>query len=265
MKKLMFLLTMVVVCKVTFGQDSLSSKQEGKDDVPSIRVQKQQKDGKTKTHKIDVGFVSHDRAAYFGFYPSISFGWNRFMDKGSLSVSSTNADLTLDKGPEFSIFPIGGGVYLNKAHTLKISTALGFTYNTYHFERDITLEKGKDKLTYTINEDAHFSKNLLRSTYLTMPLNLTIRPVRGSKFIINAGVEGGLFVGGKTKQINKESGKVKKRGSFNLNPVRYGLNFGIGYENFNIYAKYYLSDVFAKNEGPEDFKTVAIGINFSLF
>lgn len=265
MNKIITTFLLALISHVGFSQDSTSDRLEGQEDIPAIHMSKKDKDGNYKKKRVEVGFVTHNKTAYFGIYPSLAFGWNRFMDNGSVGVSKANADLTLDKGPEFSIYPLAGGVYLNKKHSLKIYTALGLDYNTYHFERDITLLKGKDELTYVMDDSKHFSKNLLRSTYVTMPLLFVIRPAKGSKFEINAGVEGGILVGAKTKQISSEDGKVKVNGTFNLNPVRYGLRFGLGYDNLNIYAKYYLSDVFAKGEGPEDFKTVAIGISFGLY
>lgn len=266
MKKLLFTALMATVCHIGFSQDNTDSSKTDKDGKSTLfKINSQSKDGKSKTTKLKVDLVRHKDNAYFGIDPSFEFGWNRFMDNGSLSVGGANSDLRLEKGPEFSFFPVTGGVYLNKAHSLKISTALGITWNTYHFEKDITLEKGQDELTYSIDPDRHFEKNLLRSKYLTMPLEFSVYPIEDSRFQINAGIEGGLLIGAKTKQISEDAGKVKLRGSFNLNPVRYGLRFGIGYDTFNIYAKYYMSDVFAPGEGPKDFRTVAIGINIGFF
>lgn len=264
MKKIVLMCCLVGLISGVFGQDTAQTDQDSFSHPPKKYTNSEIR--KLHKKKVKLDFIAgKSKAAYFGIYPSIAFGVNRFMDNGSMSLSKANSDLRLEKGPEFSIYPIAGGIYLNKAHTLQIYTALGLDYNTYHFEKDITLEKGQDELTYVIDPDKHFSKNLLRSTYLTMPLKLVIRPIKFSKFGISMGVEGGLLLGAKTKQINSESGKVKERGTFNLNPVRYGLSLGLGYDNFNIYAKYYLSDVFANGEGPKDFKTVALGVSFGLF
>jgi len=263
MKKVLFIALMAMVCQVGTAQDTDSTdNNDGKSTILKINSNK---DGEPKTTKVKIDLVHNSKNAYFGIDPSFELGWNRFMDNGSLSVGGANSDLRLEKGPEFAFYPITGGVFLNKKHSLKISSALGVTWNTYHFEKNITLQKGQDVLTYTIDDDRHFSKNLLRSKYLTMPLMLSVYPIKDSHFQINAGVEGGLLIGAKTKQISDEAGKVKVKGSFNLNPVRYGLRFGIGYDTFNIYAKYYLSDVFANGEGPKDFRTVAIGVNIGFF
>lgn len=267
MKKVLFVALMAMVCHTGFAQDTGSTGNKKEDEGKStlFKINSESKDGKSKTTKLKVDLIHQSKNAYLGIDPSVEFGWNRFMDNGSLTVGSVNSDLRLEKGPEFGFFPITGGVFLDKKHTLKVSTALGITWNTYHFEKDITLEKGQDVLTYTIDEDRHFSKNLLRSKYLTMPLMISVYPIKDSHFQINAGVEGGLLIGAKTKQISDDAGKIKVKGSFNLNPVRYGLRFGIGYDTFNIYAKYYFSDVFAPGEGPKDFRTVAIGINVGFF
>lgn len=261
MKKIVLMCCLMGLISGVMGQDHDWSNQD------STRQEENDYGQGSQDHKkVKVDFVgSRRKAAFFGIYPSIAFGVNRFMDNGSLSLSKAHSDLRLEKGPEFSFYPVAGGVYLNKSHSLQLYTALGLDYNTYHFEKDITLQKDQDELTYVIDPKKYFSKNLLRSTYLTMPLKLIIRPIKESKFGISLGVEGGLLLGAKTKQINSESGKVKEHGSFNLSPVRYGLTLGLGYDNFNIYAKYYLSDVFASGEGPEDFRTVALGLSFGLF
>ena len=264
MKKLLLVISMGFLCHLGMAQDSIKTQSDTLQVSSSAEHKWHGKPGMHQKNKIKVKFGKRKKGAYFGFYPTLEFGWNRFMDNGSLSVSEDNSPLRLDKGPEFSFFPIGGGVYLNKNHSVKLSALLGLTWNTYHFEKDITILKGQDELTIETDPDKHFSKNLLRSQYLSMPVLLSIYPSGGS-FVINAGVEGGLLIGGKTKQKSDELGKVKLRGNFNLNQVRYGLRFGIGYDNFNLYAKYYLSDVFAKNEGPKDFQTVAIGIGVGLF
>lgn len=267
MKKVLLIALMAMVCHNSFAQDSDSTggqkDQEGKSTLFSINSQG--KDGKSKTTKLKVDLIHDSKNAYFGIDPSLEFGWNRFMDNGSLTIGSSNKDLRLDKGPEFAFFPITGGVYLDRKHSVKISTGLGIIWNTYHFEKDITLLKGQDALKYNLEEDKHFSKNLLRSKYLTMPLMFSVYPIKDSRFQINAGVEGGLFIGAKTKQISESEGKQKVKGSFNLNPVRYGLRFGLGFDTFNLYAKYYFSDVFAPNEGPKDFRTVSIGISIGFF
>ncbi|SEA24323.1 Outer membrane protein beta-barrel domain-containing protein [Arachidicoccus rhizosphaerae] len=266
MNRVFFITLMAMICHVSLAQDtdSTSKLREGKGES-IVTINGTDKEGKPKTTRVRVNFVRHSKNAYFGIDPTLEFGWNRFMDHGKLKVGAGNSDLRLDKGPEFAFYPVVGGVYLDKKHVLKLSTALGVTWNTYHFEKDITLQKGQDQLTYTIDEDKHFSKNLLRSKYLTMPLIFSIYPIAKSSFQINLGAEGGILIGAKTKQISKEDGKVKVNGSFNLNPVRYGLRFGLGTEEVNIYAKYYMSDVFATGEGPKDFNTVAIGINIGFF
>ncbi|MGF7233258.1 outer membrane beta-barrel protein [Arachidicoccus sp.] len=224
-------------------------------------------DESNRHHKksIEFGFKNKDKSAYFGINPGFGFGWNRFIDNGSIGVTKNNSNLTLDKGPEFIFTVLKGYVDIAPHHSLRISTSLGFDWNTYHFERNITLKKGQDSLSYTIDDSRHFTKNLLRSTYLFMPLTLNIRPVKKSDFTIAAGVEGGVLLGAKTKQKSEEDGKVKVHGTFNLNPVRYGLFLGLEYQEIGLYAKYYLSDVFANGEGPKDFKTVSIGLSVGLF
>lgn len=258
MKKLFLFVLMAFVSFLGKAQDSNSA------DDGMISINTTDSTGKHHKKSVSIGFANNKKTAYFGVDPGIGIGWNRFIDNGHIGVSQHNSELTLKKGPEFILYILTGYVDLARHHRLRLATALGFDWNTYHFERDISLVKGQDQLTIT-DDNIQYSKNLLRSNYLTMPLTLSFRPVKNADFAITAGMEGGLLLGAKTKQISKEHGKVKTHGTFNLNPARAGVVFGIGYQNFGLYAKYYLSDVFANGEGPKDFKTVAIGINMGLF
>ena len=194
MKKVLLVAFMGMVCQLGISQDSTRSIRDvisvrsdttklgiGDSTRPSVKGKSGQR------NVVKVKFTKRKKNHYFGLIPTFEFGWNRFMDNGSLSISSDNKDLRLDKGPEFAFYPIGGGVYLNKSHSLKLSAMMGLTWNTYHFEKDITLLKGQDQLSYVIDNEHHFSKNLLRSQYLSMPILFSVYPAGGT-FDINAGV-----------------------------------------------------------------------------
>ncbi|WP_129716423.1 outer membrane beta-barrel protein [Pedobacter sp. SYP-B3415] len=218
---------------------------------------------KKATIKIkEVGVKSKSDRAYFGIGLGFDFGWNRFIDQGIAANPQQVKDLALERGPNFGFNLITARVDLAKNHAVRLKTALGLDYNTYHFRKAITLQPDQDVLTYTIDENRNFDKNLLRSTYLRIPLLLAVRPVKDSSFELAGGGEVGVLIWGKTKQISDEAGKVKIKDTYNLEPFRYGLTFRVGYSGFNLYGKYYLNDVFAKNQGPAGLSNVAFGISF---
>jgi len=220
-----------------------------------------------KTRKLVIRMPStsskdKDKSASFGVAFGFDFGWTRFTNDGNATSSTAVKDLSLDKGPNFTFNILGGHVALSKDRSLRIKTALGLDYHTFHFRKAVTLQPDQDELTYSIDPNVNYDKNLLRSTYLRLPVLFALRPAKGSSFEIAAGGEIGALIWGKTKQISDEYGKVKIKDTFNLEPFRYGLTFRVGYSGFNLYTKYYLNDVFAKNQGPAGLRNVAFGISF---
>jgi hypothetical protein len=78
------------------------------------------------------------------------------------------------------------------------------------------------------------------------------------------GPEVGFLLNGKVKQVSKENGKEKFKDDYNLEPLRYGGNIRIGYGGAGLFFKYYLNDVFAKNQGPADYKNLNFGLTFGF-
>ena len=51
---------------------------------------------------------------------------------------------------------------------------------------------------------------------------------------------------------------------YNLEPFRYGANIRIGYGGAGLFLKYYMNDVFAKGQGPADYKNLNFGLTFGF-
>ena len=137
---------------------------------------------------------------------------------------------------------------------LALTTGLGFSFNRYMFDRDISLTSDTEILD-TLMTGIGYRKNMLKASYLTVPLFLQVATHSNPKkaFHIGAGIVGGLRLGSRTKQIWDDEGKQKKviKDSYNLNPFRYSLMLRVGYGKFNVYAEYGLSEMFRNGRGPE--------------
>lgn len=219
-----------------------------KDDEESEKNWKSKKKGKFKGHFsfIELGvntFTTPDYSMYSAtdFYPT-----NEFME------------LNYNKSVEFNINPFhqSFGIINGKTkHSAKLglTTGLGFNFNNYTFDNNLTIAKKNNRIEPLDLEDIkgigyEAKKSKLTTTYLTVPLSLEFTFPGGDLFV-SAGVIGAVKLGSHTK-FKSNSNKDKDHGDFYLNPFRYGFTAKIGYKGFSIYSNYYVSEMFQSNKGP---------------
>ncbi|MEO1450761.1 MAG: outer membrane beta-barrel protein [Bacteroidota bacterium] len=149
---------------------------------------------------------------------------------------------------------------------VNLKTAFTVDWNHLHFTEDITLKEGQENLTID-SANVNFSQNKLVSRYAMVPLLLNFNTHPGDKkknVSVSAGVYGGILWAARTKQVSDDNGKVKLKGDFNLNPIKYGLTARLDYRWFDIYVNYNLSSLFEEEQGP-DAQILVAGINFIDF
>lgn len=125
----------------------------------------------------------------------------------------------------------------------------------------------------TVYYNSPIRKSKLQVNYLEIPLELRFRSNKNyprSSFNISVGGKVGLLINAHTKINYVQSGvrkTVKQAESFDLSPIRYGLEGRIGFGPFNVFYYYSLNTMFKKNRGPDGniSKPVLLGISFSLF
>lgn len=148
----------------------------------------------------------------------------------------------------------------------KVMLEAGIDWNLIRLVQNVTVLP--DKPTLKAQTDAIvYDKNRLSNKYLRIPLYFEYRTPQGEKgkrFSIVGGPEIGFLLGGKTKQIIGEKGKVKVKDDFNFEPFRYGANIRVGYGGAGLFFKYYMNDVFAKNQGPADYKNLNFGLTYGF-
>jgi opacity protein-like surface antigen len=192
----------------------------------------------------------------------IDLGLSTYTDKGSYTLSPENSYLEhytwKSSNFGFEFFQMGYRFNSN----FKIYLAAGLDWNHIRLKQNITFQKNEPVLTYN-TEPVEFEKNRFSSHYLRLPLSFELRThddQKGNKAYFVFGPEAGFLLNGKVKQISKERGKEKFEDDYNLEPLRYGAFARLGYNGMGIYAKYYFNDVFAKGQGPEDFKNLSFGL-----
>jgi hypothetical protein len=123
------------------------------------------------------------------------------------------------------------------------------------FENNTILVPFKDSIQ-VVDNNISYTKNMLKASYLTIPLLLQFNtfPKHSKSFHIAVGGQLGIRMGSRSKQVYDVDGSKKRdiyKSNYNLNPFQYGLTARMGYGNFNVFANYNLSELFKKNKGPE--------------
>ena len=109
-----------------------------------------------------------------------------------------------------------------------------------------------------------YKKNVLRSTYLQIPLLLEITTNKDNDkaWHISAGVVGGIRIGSSLKTKWEDAGKTNKvrvKSNYNLNPFEAHATAIVGYGDISLYVNYGLTQVFEKDKGP-NYAPVSAGI-----
>ncbi|TKB96331.1 outer membrane beta-barrel protein [Pedobacter cryophilus] len=148
----------------------------------------------------------------------------------------------------------------------KIMLAAGLDWNHMRLKQNVTIKPENPVLAADVDTRT-YEKNRFSSRYLRVPLYFEYRTAqndKGKRATIVFGPEVGFLLNGKVKQISDENGKVKVKDDYNFEPFRYGANVRIGYGGAGVFFKYYMNDVFAKNQGPADYKNLNFGLTFGF-
>ena len=196
----------------------------------------------------------------------VDLGLSTYTDNGSFTLSPANSYLEQEtwKSSNFGLEVFQMGYRFN--NYFKVYLAAGLDWNHIRLKENITFQKKQPTLTY-VTETFDFKKNRFSSQYLKIPLSFQLRTKddsKGNKFNFVFGPEVGFLLNGKVKQISNERGKEKFKDDYNFNPFRYGAFARLGYGGMGIYAKYYMTDVFADGQGPVDYKNLSFGLMFGF-
>lgn len=216
----------------------------------------------------DSVFKGHWRGFHFGFtnFANLPTEWNDLHLEGGGSYAM-----------QFNLFT--RDIALNRSHTLGLTTGLGLEYQRFRFsDENITLTKdGSNNIPRPVNElyTEIIPKNIKRSSfknlYLTIPFMIEQQfPARLSskrRAYVAAGVMGGVRMHSKTKVVytndDDKKQKAKEKGNFNMVPFKVDAVARIGYNWFNIWGSYTLTNTFKASNMP-DFHVYTLGFGFVL-
>ena len=160
--------------------------------------------------------------------------------------------------------------FKNERKTFGVVTGLGFSFNDYTFNDQITLVKDPtSSMTIPVslpndNDGRGIKKSKLHVNYLTAPLMLEVKtPLRmgSSRLYLAGGVIGSLYLGSHTKYKYYKGDKEKSKSGFNINQWKYELTGRIGFGDFCVFANYSMTSLFKSGRGPEVYPLM-IGVSF---
>jgi len=206
------------------------------------------------------------KSVTIGFdFTRFDLGFSRYLDQGSFTLSLANANLdflpskTSNVGFDFFQFKY------KPSDKFRFYIGAGLDWNHIRLNNNVTFQKNQATLTAT-QDVISFTKNRFSSRYLRIPIGFDFTKTiqNEHKLHLVIGPEFGFLLNGKVKQESKERGKEKFKDDYNFNPFRYGGFVRVGYKGWGIYTKYYFNDVFAKGQGPADFKNMSFGLSMGF-
>jgi hypothetical protein len=168
--------------------------------------------------------------------------------KTVLPSIGVNFSLMFDKALGNSNFTIGYGIGL-------------FSHN-FHSNADFLYVRdsvGNNLTTKLEPYNRPVSLNRYAEKILEIPVELRFRTKTDRQLKIHVGGKIGYVVND-FRSIKDNDGKIRVYNIKNVNHLRYGLNFRIGFEQIALCATYYLSEVFEKDKGPAGIHPFAFGI-----
>lgn len=189
-------------------------------------------------------------------WAGVELGFNGYSNKLFNTTLPNGGAYALDylRSNVVNINPFERNISLYKNY-IALTTGLGFQFNRMMFENNTTLVPFKDSIQ-VIASSTSFSKNMLKASYLTVPLLLHFNTSKNhdKSFHFAVGGQVAVKLGSRSKQVYDVDGDKKRdiyKNDFNLNPFQYGLTARVGYGQVNVFANYNLSEVFKSGKGPE--------------
>jgi hypothetical protein len=227
----------------------------------TVYIQEDDKDkDKDKKHQ--------NRNRFKGHWAGVEFGFNNFLTADHSFVMPSDIDyMTLysSKSNSFNInFPQQS---IGFTKHFGLVTGLGINWNNYRFDNNNNIQKGPLGVIEELAITDQLEKSKLTTLYLTLPVIAELQlPVDNHHINIGAGLIGAVKIGSHTKLVYQNGDKVKSNGDFSLNLLRYGPTARIGFENFQIYATYYMTPLFKTGKAPGGYELhpFEIGLSFTF-
>ncbi len=140
---------------------------------------------------------------------------------------------------------------------------IGIFSHNFHSNADFIykLDSANTKSVTTILQPktTEYKTNSYNEKILEIPLEIRFRSKTDRKFKVEFGVKGGYVINDFRKMVDAD-GKLRVYNTKNINHIRYGVNFRIGFEQICLTACYYVSEVFQKDRGVNGLNMYSFGL-----
>lgn len=211
-----------------------------------------------------------DEMGDFGRWSGLGIGVNGLLTfDNQLTMTPENKYLELDYARSVSVnFNFAEKRFPIIKNYLGITTGMGIQWNRYGFKNNYDIRYNADSLYGVENTAVNYSKNVLKATYLQIPLLIDINTskIADKSFHISAGVVGGYKLGSRLKtrwEMDGQEYKNKTKGHYQFFPFQAYATAMVGYGDISLYLNYGLTRVFEKGKGPQLYPVTA-GILFHI-
>ena len=184
--------------------------------------------------------IEINHTGWLGLPPNIT--------QNNLSSIGMNVAVMFDKPIGRSPFSFGYGI--------------GFFNHNFHSNADFIYIKDSIGTGFTTQIQAiqrPYSLNRYAQKILEIPIEIRLRTKTDKQFKIHFGGKIGYVVND-FHTIRDNDGKLRVYNIKNINPIRYGINFRIGFEQLAFTASYYFTEIFKKDKGVNGIVPYSIGI-----
>lgn len=206
-------------------------------------------------------------------FMEIRFGFNNYLENGSLPSANSNYALGTFASRSFSIAFNTKTRIFKENSPLFVKYGLDFNFNNYRLENNVRIIEGDNHIEFVKDEVNNYTKSKLATIYLDVPvmflLDFKNKETKKRDFLIGVGAYAGYRLRSITKHkysdIDGDDQKDKNKGSFYLNNFRYGIQGMIGFRNINFYARYQMNELFESHENTPQLNVVDFGIVLAIF
>jgi hypothetical protein len=207
------------------------------------------------------------RSGFRGHWSGIEFGYNNYMTADKNFVMPEDIYyMTLHSSKSNNFNLNFSQLSMGLTRNIGIVTGLGINWNNYRFDANNNIVKTESGIIEEFDPGVPLEKSKLTTAYLHIPVLLEIHlPFDRHKLQLAAGPIGAVKLGSYTKIVYQDSGqKLKTKGDFSLNMLRYGATALLGFENFHIYGTYYMTPLFKTGKGPGGYDLYPFEIGFAF-
>lgn len=268
--KLKFLLASfaTLILGLSMSSAQIVYKKEKKGDSNNVSISIGKQDSENEDEQEDDGDADSKYPRTYGgiTFTRLDWGFSRLSDDGSFTLSEDNKFMSYKKSSNFGFDIAQFGVRFND--NFKMYLSAGFEWNYWRLKNDVLLLQDQSPIAYDdLNPDAKYSKNVITSTYLRVPLSFELRTRQlsgGKRVKLAFGAMTGVLLKGTQRLKSEEFGKQKYKDNYNLQTFQYGPFVRIGYDNFGLFTKYYMNDLFEKSPNQEGLRNLAFGITLGF-